>query len=142
VGSSEQISSGRAGLRGPGQPGGLNDVSPDYEGKIACAVPRGQHDLGVKTSKRCAIAASLHSRGQLTQGSVAAHTKQAGLDSQSKTRAVRAYMGLETQPPTGVRLIAACLVPLAWMAVSSGLILLNKHLMTVKGAHVEPNCRS
>jgi hypothetical protein len=31
------------------------------------------------------------------------------------------------------RLVAACVVPLLWMAVSSGLILLNKHLMVEKG---------
>jgi hypothetical protein len=40
-------------------------------------------------------------------------------------------MALEGHPTT--RLVAACVVPVLWMAVSSGLILLNKHLMVEKG---------
>lgn len=45
---------------------------------------------------------------------------------------------LEAHP--NARLIAACVVPLIWMGFSSGLILVNKHLMTDKGAPAETSC--
>jgi hypothetical protein len=44
----------------------------------------------------------------------------------------RSTMVLERNPQA--RFIAACLVPIFWMICSSGLILLNKHLMKEKGA--------
>lgn len=40
-------------------------------------------------------------------------------------------MALKNHPIT--KLIVTCMVPVMWMVVSSGLILLNKHLMVEKG---------
>lgn len=53
-------------------------------------------------------------------------------DSVAQGQRHRRNMVLDDAPKA--RLLLACVVPLAWMGVSSGLILLNKHLMVEKGA--------